>query len=75
MLKNLKTIKYLIILIVFPTFVYANNSEFNIWIIDFKTKAISFGVSKNAAQKSKTDIDKAIATKTFLLSIFTFLLR
>ena len=27
------------------------------------------GVSKNAPQKSKTDIDKAIATNTFLLSI------
>ena len=30
---------------------------------------IGFGLSKKAAQNSKTDMDKAIAIKTFLLSI------
>ncbi len=65
MLKNLKTIKYLIILIVFPTFVYANNSEFNIWIIDFKTKAISFGVSKNV-------VDSVMSKAVFLPKVIEY---
>jgi len=47
MLKNLITINFFIFLIVFPSSLLANNSEFNLWINDFKKKAISSGISKN----------------------------
>ena len=39
---------------------------FCVWVALLLT---GLGLSKNAAQKSKTDIDKAMAIKTFLLSI------
>ncbi len=47
MLKNLITFNFFIYLIVFPSSLLANNSEFNLWINDFKKKAISSGISKN----------------------------
>ena len=47
MLKNLITINFFIFLIVFPSSLLANNSEFSLWINDFKKKAISSGISKN----------------------------
>ena len=47
MLKNLITFNFFIFLIVFPSSLLANSSEFNLWINDFKKKAISSGISKN----------------------------
>jgi len=48
MLKNLITINSFIFLIVFSSSsLLANSLEFNLWIDDFKKKAISSGISKN----------------------------
>ena len=47
MLKNLISIKFFILLMVSPSFLFANNSDFNLWIDNFKKKAISSGISKN----------------------------
>ena len=47
MLKNLISIKFFILLVVSPSFLFANNSDFNLWIDNFKKKAISSGISKN----------------------------
>ena len=48
MLKNLITINSFIFLIVFSfSSLLANTLEFNLWIDDFKKKAISSGISKN----------------------------
>ena len=45
-------------------------SDFSsIWLLVFSS-ILFFGVSKNAPQNNKTDIDKAIATNTFLSIIF-----
>ena len=46
MLKNLITINFFIFLILFSFSSLANNSEFELWINDFKEKAISSGISK-----------------------------
>ncbi len=47
MLKNLISIKFFILLMVSPSFLFANNSDFNLWIDNFKKKAISSGISRN----------------------------
>ncbi len=47
MLKNFISIKFFIFLMVSPSFLFANNSDFNLWIDNFKKKAISSGISKN----------------------------
>tara|TARA_A100001015_G_scaffold212083_1_gene237808 strand:+ start:135 stop:1157 length:1023 start_codon:yes stop_codon:yes gene_type:complete len=48
MLKNLITINFLIFLIAFSSSsIFANNLEFNLWVDDFKRKAIGSGISKN----------------------------
>ena len=47
MLKNLISIKFFILLMVSPSLLFANNSDFNLWIDNFKKKAISSGISKN----------------------------
>jgi len=47
MLKNLITINVFIFLIFLPSTLSANNPEFNLWVNDFKKKAISSGISKN----------------------------
>ena len=47
MLKNLISIKFFILLVASPSFLFANNSDFNLWIDNFKKKAISSGISKN----------------------------
>ena len=47
MLKNLISIKFFILLVISPSFLFANNSDFNLWIDNFKKKAISSGISKN----------------------------
>jgi len=46
MLKNLIIINFLIITIFNPTSLKANTAEFDLWVKDFKKKAISSGVSK-----------------------------
>ena len=55
MLKNLITINFFVFLIVFPSPLLANNSEFNLWINDFKKKAISSGISKNIVDDVMSD--------------------
>ena len=55
MLKNLITINSFIFLIVYPSHLLANNSEFNLWINDFKKKAISSGISKNIVDDVMSD--------------------
>ena len=47
MLKKLITIKFFIFSTILPSFLFANNSEFNLWVDNFKIEAISSGVSKN----------------------------
>ena len=56
MLKNLITINFFIILII-PLFspLLANSDEFNLWINDFKKKAISSGISKNVVEEVMSD--------------------
>tara|TARA_X000001036_G_scaffold115720_1_gene108991 strand:- start:6665 stop:7684 length:1020 start_codon:yes stop_codon:yes gene_type:complete len=56
MLKNLITFNFLIYLIAFPTASSANNPEFNLWINDFKKKAIAYGVSKNIVDETMSDV-------------------
>ena len=46
MLKNLITINLFIFLIVFPSHSSNNNSEFSLWVDNFKKQAIQSGVSK-----------------------------
>ena len=50
MLKNLRAINFFIFLLVFPSSLLANNSEFNLWVNDFKKKAVSSGISKNVVE-------------------------
>ena len=45
MLKHLKVL-YFFLIFIFATNVLANNHDFDIWIKNFKQKAISQGVSK-----------------------------
>ncbi len=47
MLKNLKTIKFFIIFMFLPSYLFATNSEFNLWIDNFKNEAINYGISEN----------------------------
>ena len=47
MLKNLLTINFFILILCLPSFSLAEKSSFDVWIIDFKKKAISSGISKN----------------------------
>jgi len=65
MLKNLITINFFIFLIVFPSSLLANNSEFNLWINDFKKKAISSGISKNV-------VDDVMSGARFLPKIIEY---
>ena len=51
MLKNLITVKFFIFLMVLPSSLFADNSEFNLWIDNFKKKAISSGISKNVVNE------------------------
>ena len=55
MLKNLITINFFIFLIALPSSSSANNPEFNLWINDFKKKAISSGISKNVVNEVMSD--------------------
>ena len=55
MLKNLITINFFIFLIGLPSFSLANNPEFNLWINDFKKKAIKSGISKNVVVDVMSD--------------------
>jgi len=57
MLKNLITINSFILLIVFSfSSVLANSLEFNLWVDDFKKKAISSGISKHVVDDVMSDI-------------------
>ena len=47
MLKNLITINFFIFLTVFSSTSLASNAEFNLWVHDFKKKAINSGISEN----------------------------
>ena len=65
MLKNLITINFFIFLIVFPSSLLANNSEFNLWINDFKKKAIDSGISKNL-------VDAVMSSAKFLPKVIEY---
>ena len=51
MLKNLISIIYFILLVTFSSSLIADDSEFKLWIIDFKKKAINYGISKNVVEE------------------------
>ncbi len=55
MLKNLITINFFIFLIALSSSSLANNPDFNLWIDDFKKKAISSGISKNVVNDVMSD--------------------
>jgi len=65
MLKNLITINFFILLIVLPSSLSANNPDFNLWINDFKKKAISSGVSKNV-------VDDVMSNAKFLPKVIEY---
>ena len=55
MLKNLISIYILLLISFSQSSVLANNSEFNTWVIDFKIKAISSGVSQKVVDEVMSD--------------------
>jgi len=57
MLKNFITINFFIFLVTssFSSFSLADNLEFNLWINDFKKKAISSGISTNVVNDVMSD--------------------
>jgi len=57
MLKNLIAINFFLFSLVFSSFsLSANNSDFNLWIKDFKKKAINSGISKNVVEDVMDDV-------------------
>ena len=64
MLKNLISIIFLIFL-TFSTSLRATNFEFNLWIIDFKKKAISVGISKSV-------VDEVMSNARFLPKVIEY---
>ena len=65
MLKNLITINFFIFLIVLSSSSLADNAEFDLWINDFKKKAISSGVSKNV-------VDDVMSNAKFLPKVIEY---
>ena len=65
MLKNLITLNFFIYLIFFSTSSSAINSEFNLWINDFKKKAVSSGISKNV-------VDEVMSNARFLPKVIEY---
>ena len=65
MLKNLITINFFIFLIVLPFSSLANNLEFDLWVNDFKKKAISSGISKDI-------VDDVMSNATFLPKVIEY---
>ena len=56
MLKNLKTINVLIYLIFIPSILLADNKDFNLWVKDFKLKAINSGISKDVTEDAMSNV-------------------
>ena len=66
MLKYLITINSFIFLIVFlSSSLFANNLEFSLWVVDFKKKAVSSGISKNV-------VDEVMSTARFLPKVIKY---
>ena len=65
MLKNLITINFFIFLIALPFSSLASNLEFNLWINDFKNKAISSGISKDV-------VDDVMSNAIFLPKVIEY---
>ena len=65
MLKNLITINFFIFLIALPFSSLASNLEFNLWINDFKKKAISSGISKDV-------VDDVMSNAIFLPKVIEY---
>ena len=65
MLKNLITINFFIFLIALPFSLLASNLEFNLWINDFKKKAISSGISKDV-------VDDVMSNAIFLPKVIEY---
>ena len=55
MLKNLITINLFIFLIVFPSHSSNNNSEFSLWVDNFKKQAINSGISETVVNEVMSD--------------------
>ena len=53
--KNLISIYILILLTLLQSRAYANNSEFNAWLDNFKIKAVENGISKKVVQEVMSD--------------------
>ena len=67
MLKNLITINFFIFLIVFSSSsLLANSTEFDLWINDFKKKAINSGISKNV-------VDDVMSNARFLPKVINLI--
>tara|TARA_B100000963_G_scaffold318282_1_gene299282 strand:+ start:4092 stop:5096 length:1005 start_codon:yes stop_codon:yes gene_type:complete len=56
MLKNIKIIYFLLNLLVLSATANAYNSEFNNWVINFKSEAVKYGVSKKVVDDVLSDV-------------------
>jgi len=56
MLKNIKIIYFLLYLLVLSATANAYNSEFNNWVINFKSEAVKYGVSKKVVDDVLSDV-------------------
>ena len=65
MLKNLISIYVLIILFISQTFAFSNNSDFDTWVKNFKTKAVKSGVSKEV-------VEDVMSKATFLPKVIEY---
>jgi membrane-bound lytic murein transglycosylase B len=58
MLKNLILLKNFALLTILSSisFVHANDSEFNLWLNDFKIKAVNSGISEHVVEDVLSDV-------------------
>ncbi len=65
MLKNIKSINIFIILIILPSYSFADKSDFESWVNNFKVKAITSGVSKKV-------VDEVMSEARFLPKVIEY---
>ena len=56
MLKKLISINLLIYLIAIPSILLADSKNFNLWVDDFKKRALSEGISKNVVDEIMSNV-------------------
>jgi membrane-bound lytic murein transglycosylase B len=56
MLKSLISINIFLIFLLSPIGVFASNSEFNLWVENFKNKAVTLGISKKVVDDVMSDV-------------------